>query len=72
MTWQYMVTTNTIWASFDFGTVEADTREEAKEKAEKEIKNNLDKCNKALDSNEDTKGFTVSIDLGQMEIIPLR
>jgi len=72
MTWQYMLTTNTIWASFDFGTVEADTREEAEVKAKEEVKYNLDKCNEVLSASENTKGFTISVDLEQIELIPLK
>jgi hypothetical protein len=68
MKWKYMLTTPTIWASFDFGEVEADTEAQAIAKALTELKTNLDKVNGVLDSSETTRGFTVSMDFSQLEI----
>lgn len=46
--WDYSNSTETIWTTFDYGTVEAETEEEAKEKAITEIKNELKKVNEIL------------------------
>lgn len=64
MIWKYQLTTNTIWTSFDYGEVEADTREEAYEKALIELKSNLCKANEFLDSTR----FTIDMDFSQLEI----
>jgi len=64
MIYEYNLSTETIWTSFDFGEVEADSYEEALEKATAEIEANLQKCNDTL---KDT-GFTVEMNLDQMQI----
>lgn len=66
--WEYKVTTSTIWASFDIGEVEADTREQALEKAKIQVKYDLNKVNHVLASADITSGFRIEIDLDQMEI----
>ena len=40
MIWNYKLTTNTIWLSFDYGQVEASTEDEARQLAEK-VKNTI-------------------------------
>lgn len=71
MTWKYQLTTNTIWTSFDYGEVEADLIEEAREKAIKEIEYNLKKVNDALNHCQITEDFTIEMDFSQIEIEPV-
>lgn len=66
--WNYKCSTNTIWTSFDYGTVEAPTQEEALIKAKEELSYNLKKCNDTLDHCDITKGFRVKFDLSQIEL----
>jgi predicted RNA-binding protein Jag len=68
MKWNYKLTTNTIWASFDFGEVEADTREEAIFKAKSELQLRLNIINHALTCNLNTKGIIIGMDLSQIEV----
>ena len=68
MKWNYSVSTLTIWTSFDYGEVEANSEAEALVKAKAEVSYNLQKCNEVLASSENTKGFTVEIDLSQLTI----
>lgn len=63
----YSVSTNTIWTSFDYGTVLAHDAEEAKGKAKKLVSQALDKCNKQLKR----LGMTIEIDLDQLVITPI-
>jgi hypothetical protein len=69
MSWNYKITSETIWTSFDYGTVEADTLGEAIQKARNEVQSNLDKLNAAL-KFEDTAGIIVEMDLSQIEVSP--
>lgn len=66
--WEYSLTTNTIWASFDHGTVTAKTSEEARELAIQQIKYDLQKTNEVLRSADITKGFFVDMDFTQLEV----
>jgi hypothetical protein len=68
MKWNYSLTTNTIWISFDYGEVIADTEQEAREKAIKEIKSNLDKVNTTLKNSKETVGFVIDMDFSQVEV----
>jgi hypothetical protein len=68
MKWYYSVSTNTIWTSFDYGTVEADTREEAKQKALDQLKYDFQKANDALEHCDVTQGFRVEFSESQIEI----
>jgi hypothetical protein len=70
--WNYNVTTSTIWASFDFGTVEAETYEEALEKAKVQLAYDFKKVNEILDSCDPTIGFTVSYNESQIEVDEIR
>lgn len=66
--WNYSVTTSTIWTSFDFGEVEAETYEEALKKAKEQIKYDFDKVNSILASCDPTIGFTIDYDESQIEV----
>lgn len=68
MKWNYSLTTNTIWISFDYGEVIADTEQEAREKAIKKIKSNLDKVNTTLKNSKETVGFVIDMDFSQVEV----
>lgn len=71
MKWQYSNTTNTIWTSFDYGVVEAETKEEAEILAKKELEYNLKKVNEVLNCCDPTIGFTIEMNLEQIEILQL-
>jgi ribosomal protein S5 len=47
-TYQYCVSTSALWASFDFGTVEAQDIQEARDKALEALKNDFAEVNKLL------------------------
>ena len=64
MEWQWNVSTETIWTSFDYGTVEADTQEEALEKAVAQVTTDLNECNKILKGT----GFNIGISTDQIQI----
>jgi hypothetical protein len=66
--WEYSLTTSTIWTSFDNGVVHTDSREEALEMAKKEITYNLEKANHVFNSCDVTLGFTIDMDLSQIEL----
>ena len=70
MIWEYTVSTNTIWTSFDFGEVEADTLGEAIQKAKDEVKSKLDKVNIAISQCDITYGMTIDINLDNIEVSP--
>tara|TARA_R110000796_G_scaffold58413_8_gene135002 strand:- start:8166 stop:8579 length:414 start_codon:yes stop_codon:yes gene_type:complete len=71
MKWKYILTTNTIWASFDGGEVEADTREEALRLAEEELTANLNLVNEVLAINPSTANATISMGMDQIEVSPI-
>lgn len=59
----YSNSTNTIWTSFDYGDVEANSLEEAREKAEEKLKTDLTRANILL------KGiFTIDMDFKDLEV----
>ncbi len=68
MIWEYNNSTERIWTSFDYGTVEADTYEEAVQKAKKQIEYDLKKANDALAHCDITDGFIIEMNLDQIEI----
>jgi hypothetical protein len=47
-TYQYSVSTSVLWASFDFGTVEAQDIQEARDKALEALKNDFSEVNKLI------------------------
>lgn len=68
MKWKYSNSTNTIWTSFDYGEVEAETYKEAYEKAVIELKYNLHKVNEVLASADVTSTFTIDMNFEQIEV----
>jgi hypothetical protein len=68
MIWDYSLSTNTIWTSFDYGQVEADSYKEACELALKKIKYDVEKANTALKYCEITEGFSIEMDYDQLEV----
>lgn len=57
--WEYTVSSESIWSSFDFGEVQARTEGEAMEKALTKLRYNFEKVNQVLASADVTKNFTV-------------
>ena len=68
MIWEYNNSTNIIWTSFDYGEVQADTKEEALLKAKAELVYNLKKANDALSLSQNTENFTIEMNLDQIEV----
>jgi len=68
MTWEYNMNTNTIWTSFDYGEVEADTFEEAYKLALKELTYNFNKANEVLKTADVTISFTVEFADDQIDV----
>lgn len=68
MIWRYQLTTHTIWASFDYGQVEADTEAEALVKAKAQLEYDLKKCNEILAQSDVTSRFEISMDFSQIEV----
>ena len=58
--YEYSVSTNTIWASFDYGEVEAQDIEQAKKLAIEKLRYDFKKANDALEHCDITKGFTLN------------
>lgn len=68
-TFEYSVSTNTIWTGFDNGTVEAENLADAKVKAIAELEYNFQKANDAFDHCDITKGFYIEFDKTQVIIV---
>ena len=68
MIWDYNLSTNTIWTSFDYGQVEADTYDEAYALALIKVKYDVDKANTVFKHCEITEGFTIDMDYTQLEV----
>lgn len=68
MKYNYSVSTNTLWASFDFGHVEADSIEEARDKAIEKLEYDFSKANTVLDQADITKGFTIEFDINSVVV----
>lgn len=71
MIWNYSLTTNTIWLSFDYGQVIANSIDEAREKAIKQLRYDLDKANHVLASVDVTLSFKIEVDFTQLTVGPL-
>jgi hypothetical protein len=68
MIWDYSLSTSTIWTSFDYGQVEADTYEEAHALALKQLKYDVSKANDVFNHCEITEGFSIEMDYDQLEV----
>lgn len=66
--YNYTISTNSIWTSFDHGTVQATNINEALNKATKELKESFDKVNQVLMHCDNTIGFTLDFDPDNIEI----
>ena len=66
--YEYTVSTNTIWASFDFGEVVASTLEEATKKAIEELTYDFDKANEALAYCGITEGFKIEFAASEVRV----
>ena len=64
--YSYSASSNTIWASFDYGEVDAENEDEALIIAKEKIKTELKKINKVLS----VIGQSVEINLDNIEILP--
>ncbi len=67
-TYQYSVSTNTLWTSFDYGTVVAESKEEARKKAIEQLKSDFKKVNDALKHCDNTIDFSIHFDESQVQI----
>ena len=67
-TWEYSVSTQTLWTSFDYGEVEAKTREEALEKAIAKLNYDFKKVNEILNSCDPTIGFEVAFNSSEVVV----
>lgn len=67
--WNYSLTTNTLWLSFDHGQVEATSYDEAIEMATAKLKQDLQKTNSVLQSCDPTLDFFIDMDFSQLEVI---
>jgi hypothetical protein len=65
---EYTISSHTIWTSFDYGTVEAENIEQAREKALAELKNDFTKANDALAHCDITQGFKLDFDEKSVEV----
>lgn len=72
MKWEYSISTNTIWASFDHGQVEAPTEAKALELAKLEVKYAFDKANSAFNHCDNTLGFRLEFDETQIELTKVK
>lgn len=68
MIWDYSLSTNTIWTSFDYGQVEADTYDEAYALALKKLKYDVEKANTVFKHCDITDGFSIEMDYDQLEV----
>ena len=67
-TYAYSLQANTIWLSFDYGEVQANTIEEALELAKTQLKYDIDKANEVLAHADVTQGFNISVDFSQLVV----
>lgn len=67
-TFRYKNTTSTIWTSFDYGEVQAENRDDAERMAIERLTEDLELVNHKLSQFATTKGFSISMDMDQIEI----
>lgn len=68
MIWDYSLSTNTIWTSFDYGQVEADTYEQAYALSLKKLQYDVEKANTALTHCDISDNFFIEMDYEQLEV----
>ena len=66
--YEYSVSTNTIWTSFDHGIVLATTHEDAVEKAAKKLEEDFEKVNAALKHLDNTNSMCVDFAKDQIQV----
>ena len=66
--WRYSVSSNSIWASWDYGEVEAETYEEARKKAIQKLTQDFEKVNIILAIGGGTEGFSIDCDFHGVEV----
>jgi hypothetical protein len=66
--WEYVCTGAVIWTSWDHGTVMALGYEDAKQKALRQIKYDIEKANHVLESADVTQGFNIEFNLDNLEV----
>ena len=67
--YEYFLPSYAMWTSFDYGTVEANSLEEARKKAIEEVKYKLSKVNEVLNTADVTQGYKIEMDLSNLEVI---
>jgi len=67
-TYNYSVSTSTIWASFDFGEVVAESIDAARELAIAKLKYDFQKVNEVLASADVTQGMSISFNESDVQI----
>lgn len=66
--YHYNVISSGLWSSFSFGEVEAESLEEATALATERLEEDFKKANEALAYSDNTYGFTLSFDEGNIEV----
>ena len=66
--YRYSCTTSVLWASFDYGEVEADSYEEAKAEAINKLKYDMEKANGVLSQADCTQGFSIEFNFDEIVI----
>lgn len=66
--YEYTVSSNNVWTSFDYGQVEANSKEEALAKAIEKLSKDFEKVNNALLKSELVIGASVSFDPKNVEV----
>lgn len=64
---QYSISTSLIWCSFDFGTVVANDKDDARAKAIAQLTHDFNVANEALNPF----GFTIDFNKDEVEIVEI-
>ncbi len=67
-TFAYTVSTNSIWTSFDYGRVEANNIDEARELSIKKLTEDFAKANLSLNHSDNTLGWEISFDSSNVQV----
>jgi hypothetical protein len=68
-TYEYRLSTNTIWLSFDYGEVQAKNQTQATHLALEKLKADLQKANDLFMTNEATQGFEICMDFSDLVVV---